>query len=65
MFISACYNGILSTDNPKARTMFEEWTTLFGLVCGYDNIRSRDKIATLAEIYGFSLGFGKRLILLL
>jgi hypothetical protein len=53
-FISACYNVITSTSDTKARTMFEEWTTLFGLVCGYDSIRSQAKIATLADFYGLA-----------
>src|SRR5205085_10630592 len=54
--IAAFYNVIMHTENPKARIMYEEWMTLFGLVCGYDNIRSHAKIATLAQIYGISPG---------
>jgi hypothetical protein len=55
-FISAAYRVLISTDHPKARTMFEEWTTLFGQVCGFDAIRSRSKIEALAELYGFTSG---------
>ncbi len=50
--IRILYKTISETDNPKARTFFNQWKILFGEVCGYDVDNPSDKIKKLAQFYG-------------
>ena len=42
------------TSSSKARTFFDQWRILFGVVCGYDLHGQNPKIGKLAELYGAS-----------
>ena len=50
--IRQLYQAITETQNPKARTFFNQWKILFGEVCGYDVEGQNPKIKKLAEHYG-------------
>ena len=50
--VTALYDEILKTDNPKAQVLFNQWKILFGEVCGYDVEDLSDKLKKLAEFYG-------------
>lgn len=51
--VRALYASIKNSDNPKAETLFAEWRSLFGIVCGYEALASKD-IASLQKLYGVS-----------
>lgn len=53
--VCALYDGIVATDEPKARTFFNQWKILFGEVCGYDVDNPSEKIKKLAKSYGVPL----------
>jgi len=53
--IKAFYAAIRSHGNIRADTLYSEWQSLFGMVCGYDAIRSKEKIKRLAELYGIDM----------
>jgi hypothetical protein len=46
------YNSIVGTQNPKAKTFFNQWKVLFGEVCGYDVTARSPKIEKLSLHYG-------------
>jgi len=54
--VHALYEAIVATDNPKARTFFNQWKILFGDVCGYDVDNPSDKVKKLAESCGLHSG---------
>jgi SAM-dependent methyltransferase len=45
-------NVVASLDNPKAKTFFDEWKTLFAEVCGYDVYAGNRNAVKLASHYG-------------
>ena len=49
--IHALYDAVVSTNNPKAQTFFNQWKILFGEVCGFDVDNPSNKIKKLAEFY--------------
>jgi N-6 DNA Methylase len=53
--IKAFYAAIRAHGDTKAETLYSEWKSLFGMVCGYDAIRSKEKIKKLAELYGIAI----------
>lgn len=50
--IRALYDALLTTQNPKALILFNEWKIHFSEVCGYDVDQPSEKILRLAESYG-------------
>jgi hypothetical protein len=49
--VRALYAALEVSDNPKAQTLFAEWQSLFGIVCGYEALSSNSEVARLVELY--------------
>lgn len=50
--VAALYEAITETENPKARTFFDQWRLLFGEVCGYNVDKANPNVHRLAKHYG-------------
>lgn len=50
--VMALYHSICSHQGVKAETLFAEWKSLFGTVCGYDAVHVPEKVKELATLYG-------------
>jgi hypothetical protein len=51
--VRALYAALSVTQDSKANTLFAEWQSLFGIVCGYEALSSTEQATNLAELYGF------------
>ena len=51
LMVRALYSALSSTDNPFAETLFAEWRSLFGIVCGYEALSANDTIRDFASLY--------------
>lgn len=49
--VQALYGALSDTTNPKAKMLHEEWLSLFGVVCGADNLKSTESLKPLVELY--------------
>lgn len=54
--VRALYGAVEETDDPKAQTLFDEWQSLFGIVCGYEALTANEQVARLARLYGLDPG---------
>ena len=52
--VRALYAALKDSQDPKAQTLFAEWQSLFGIVCGYDALSSNSEVNRLAALYGLS-----------
>jgi SAM-dependent methyltransferase len=50
--VRALYASLKDSEDPKAQTLFAEWKSLFGIVCGYEALASNEQGAGLAKLYG-------------
>jgi hypothetical protein len=50
--VRALYAALQASDDPKALTLFAEWQSLFGIVCGYEALSSNEEAVRLAALYG-------------
>lgn len=50
--VSRLYQALVSTDNPRVRVLFEQWSLQFSEICGYEPGSSRLDVRKLAESYG-------------
>jgi SAM-dependent methyltransferase len=48
---SALYEGLVTTDSPRVRVLFEQWSRQFGEVCDYETA-SKVNVAGIARSYG-------------
>ncbi len=53
VMVRALYAALSGTQDSKAKTLFAEWQSLFGIVCGYEALSSNDQATQLAALYGF------------
>lgn len=52
--VRALYSAIKDSADPKTQTLFAEWQSLFGIVCGYEALTSNEEVSRLAKLYGLS-----------
>jgi len=52
MAVSALYDALQNSDNPKVRILFQQWQRLFSEICGYQEGSTRLNVARLARSYG-------------
>ncbi|MCD6506653.1 SAM-dependent DNA methyltransferase [Candidatus Poribacteria bacterium] len=52
MAVSALYNALRTTGNPKVQILFQQWRRLFSEICGYEEGSTRLNVAKLAKSYG-------------
>ncbi|WP_374576435.1 N-6 DNA methylase [Phenylobacterium sp.] len=52
--VRALYAAIKGSADPKAQTLFAEWRSLFGIVCGYEALSSNAEVNRLATLYGMA-----------
>ena len=52
MAVTALYNALLRSENPKVRILFQQWQRLFSEICGYEEGSTRLNVARLARSYG-------------
>src|SRR6185437_8898098 len=54
--VRALYSAQRESSDPKAQTLYEEWQSLFGIVCGYEALSANEDVASLAALYGLTEG---------
>lgn len=52
--VRALYAALRDSQDPKAQTLFAEWQSLFGIVCGYEALSSNEEVNRLADLYGLN-----------
>ena len=52
--VRALYVAFAVNTDPKPATLFAEWRSLFGIVCGYETLSSTDEVERLATLYGLT-----------
>lgn len=52
--VRALYGALKDSQDPKAQTLYAEWQSLFGIVCGYEALSSNEEVNRLAVLYGLN-----------
>lgn len=52
MAMPVLYNALRASENPKVRTLFQQWQRQFSEICGYEEGSTRLDVAGLAKSYG-------------
>jgi hypothetical protein len=50
--VRSLYEAFAVNKDPKPATLFAEWRSLFGIVCGYETLSSSKDVERLATLYG-------------
>jgi hypothetical protein len=50
--VNALYSSLRESQDSKVLTLYAEWQSLFGIVCGYDALASNPEAERLADLYG-------------